>query len=107
MSATEGRAGEFLFIRRAQQFPAGVSVHQVEPMRKFAFHFAKHGEVASRFTRQTLRLRFSSSGKSKQMTFARIRPAAHDDGVIGFIQIDEFVELEVGRRDGADQRAIG
>ena len=76
-------------------------------MKELILRFAEHGGVTSGIARQTLRFTFRVERKAKKMALARIRSAAYDDGPVEVIQVDQLVKLEIGRRDGANKRAVG
>src|ERR1700704_6192050 len=68
---------------------------------------AEDRQVASRFARQLLRLSIALQRKPIEMTLSRIRSAAHDDGPIGFVHVQQLLQLKISRRDGAHEDAIG
>ena len=76
-------------------------------MQELLLSLAEDGVVTSAFAGQSLRLAFGVQRKTKEMTFARIGTAGDDDRTIGFVEIDESVEIEIDRRNRPHERAIG
>ena len=76
-------------------------------MKELILRFTKHRSVTSSIASQTLRFAFRVERKAKKMALARIRSAAYDNGSVEVIQVDQLVKLEIGRRDGANKRAVG
>src|SRR5438105_14467462 len=101
------QGGDFESVRRTQHFPASVAVQQIEAMEHLFFRLAENGVVPSALGRQSLRLRRFVEIETKEMTFARIGTAGHDNGTIGFVEVDELLETKIGLRDRAHERAIG
>src|SRR5438874_10173498 len=98
---------DFDAVRGTQDFPAGVAVQQIEAMEHLFLRFAKNGVVPSALGRQSLRLPCFVEIETKEMTFTRIETAGDDNGTIGFVEVDELLETEIGLRDRAHERAIG
>src|SRR5205823_5766317 len=98
---------DFDAVRGTQHFPASVAVQQIEAMEHLFFRFAENGVVPSALGRQSLRLSWFIEIETKEMALARIGTAGDDDGTIGFVEIDELLETEIGLRDRAHECAIG
>src|SRR5436190_14725097 len=77
-------------IGSPQHFPASTPIQEIEAMQELLLSLAKDGVVSPAFPSQSLRLAFGVERKTKEMTFARTRPAGDDDRSIAFVEIDEL-----------------
>src|SRR5437016_12116831 len=76
-------------------------------MQELLLRVAEDGVVTTGLPGQSLRFSFVVEWEAKKMTFPWIWSSGDDDRTIGFIEIDEFIEIEINRRDRAHQRTIG
>jgi hypothetical protein len=72
-------------------------------MKKLLFGLAEDSVMTSALRSQLLAFARRIERETKEMTFARIGTTGDDDRTIGFVEIDKFVEIEIGWRDRTDE----